>query len=56
MEGWRSVRNGFGWSYETPGGRQAYCVAFLSPRYDGDDEGYTIRLQVREPTGELWIL
>jgi hypothetical protein len=45
-QNWRAVRTGFNWAYENDAGDRGYHVAFLSPRFDGDDDSFTTRFVI----------
>lgn len=35
---WKAIRDGFGWMWKGPSGREVRCYSQLTPRHDSDDE------------------
>jgi len=56
-EEWKAERCGFGWTYTNNKGDQAWSVAALAPRYDGDDDNFRSEFWIYRKNGipeKLW--
>ncbi len=51
-EGWKAIREGFGWRYQNKLGDNAWWCAALAPRYDGDDDTFSKQFHIYRKDGQ----